>query len=138
MFYWQVRACSSSNSCALRAQSPSAPVDGATEEFDTDWSAAAEPLNLEWPDFEPLPPGELEIHGEPQVELQGLQPCYMPSAAADSASLADENHQSRNPLMAMSLPAADAADDHAGERSQLPGLCGGLQSVFRRLRRGLA
>ncbi len=124
--------------CALHAQSLSTPVDAVIEEFDTDWSARADPLQLEWPDFEPLPPGELTLHGEPQSGLLGLPPYHTPAAAADSAGRADHDDPPRSPLMAMSLPAADAADERAGERSQLPGLCGGLQSVFRRLRRGLA
>ena len=98
----------------------------------------ADPLPLEWPDFEPLAPGELQVQGEPQAELLGLPPCDMPAAAAESASFAGHQDPPRNSLLATSLPASDAANDPSGERSQLHGICGGLQSVFRRLRRGQA
>lgn len=123
-------------------QGQQTPADEAPEPLYEEWSAVPAPLPLEWPDFEPLAPGELDVQSEPQATLLGLPPCCQPPASVADTARADTYTNSddplRNPLIAMSVPAADAVDAYSDEHSKLPGICGGLQSLVRRLRRGFA
>ena len=127
--------------CIPGAQVPQLSADEVAEQRIDAEGLWVEPLSLDWPAPEPpAADNELQSQGESYSPAPlALPPCCAHAATeqhADGVDAAMRDEASQNPLASLSLPVVGAVREDGEGRGKLPGLCGGVQSVFRRLRRG--